>query len=65
MSKINFETIGDFMDDNKCTLREAMEKFPNLFDELVTWGMKNNEPFLESTEITFQFCGDGNQCCQP
>lgn len=52
MTKINPET---------CTLKEAIEKFPELLDELVTWGMKNNEPFLESTQITFQFCGDGRQ----
>lgn len=45
------------MNRKYCTLREAIEKFPNLLDEIVTWGSMNpsKEDFLESKEVAFQF----------
>ncbi len=42
-----------------CTLREAIEKFPKLLDECVTWGQKDSDKhFLNSDQITFQFVGE-------
>jgi len=51
---------GQRFDERKITLREAIEMYPGLLDELVTWGSLNGKSFHNAKSVTFQFCGDGN-----
>jgi hypothetical protein len=49
------------MNRETMTLREAIEHFPELLDEKVTWGQKSSsDPMIQCDEVTFQFCGDSN-----
>lgn len=44
----------------KITLKEAIELFPTILDEMVQVGHKQDKPIQESSVAEFQFCGDGN-----
>ena len=49
------------------TIREAIESFPELLNELVTFGYKSSvrTPMASCEEVTLQFVGDNNYRTKP